>query len=375
MAGGKLDAVYDKGWVKAWFIAYADFLISWKPFHYDIAIGVSIGASATVSVDLGFFTISKTFTFELGADLHVWGPPFAGTARITFYIVSFTVRFGDPGPNELKPIGWDEFTQTFLPNESSVCGVVFTGGLLQEWKRDDGKSVAIVNGKDLAFNVQSQAPCTAIELKHTWTKPEPSEWSKPTIGSDNNAGKLGVKPMFASDLKSTMSVELKAVDGSKLNPEFFDTSVVRKGFPDALWGQGQPSLSEPTSKVLPKVPAGAAVVLSERGRQLQVRHSLPAMALEEFEFERIPKTIPWTETRTPHDIQKSGTHTLSNTIWDEGGKGDVSFKRAAVLAALARVTPYPLNEVSLPQTAARAATIFQAEPTLAALGQLLPEKK
>jgi hypothetical protein len=362
MAGGRLSAVYDAGWLKAWFIAYADFLIAWKPFRYDTAIGVSIGASATVRVNFGFFTISMSFTFELGAALHVWGPPFAGKARIKFYIVSFTVRFGDQGRQAPTPVDWDEFSKSFLPKPKSVCSVAFTGGLLQEWKRDDGQSVAIVNGHELAFSVQSQAPCTAVQWKQNEIVPGSGEW----------AGKLGVPPMFASDLDSTLTLELKASDGKTLDSELFSTSVLRKGFPEAMWGQGKPDLGKPTSKVLHNVPAGVAGVLSERGKQGQIRHSLPAMALEKFKFEKIDKGIPWSATSFPEGIIAQGDKNLPNTVW---GNKDVSETRAAVLEALAGVTPYPLNEVSLAQTAARAATIFQAEPTYANLGQLLPEEK
>ena len=79
MAGGKLSAVYDGGWVKAWFIAYADFLIAWKPFHYDIAMGVSIGVSVTLGVDLLGDLLFLHVRARGGSAL--WGPPFAGTAR------------------------------------------------------------------------------------------------------------------------------------------------------------------------------------------------------------------------------------------------------------------------------------------------------
>jgi large repetitive protein len=36
MAGGRLEASYNKAGIYASFTAYADFLIAWDPFHYDI---------------------------------------------------------------------------------------------------------------------------------------------------------------------------------------------------------------------------------------------------------------------------------------------------------------------------------------------------
>ncbi len=363
MAGGKLSAVFDVGWLKAWFIAYADFLIGWKPFRYDIALGVSIGVSVNLGVDIGPSTISLAFTFEIGTDLHLWGPPFAGTARVTFYIVSFTVKFGDQDHPAPTPLPWDEFSKSFLPPSNSVCGIACTGGLLREWRRDDGTSVAVVDGHEFAFRAESQAPCTEIR----WARQGERE-----PGSDDWAGKLGVAPMYAGDLTSALTVEVSTRDGQPVSSDLFSTSIIRKRFPGALWGQGRAVLSTPTSHLLEGVPAGIAIGLSETAKQAQIRHSLPAMKLHEFAYERIPKGIPWSGIRLPEDIEAPGTRTLANTIW---GNDAVDGARAGVLAALAAVTPYPLNDVSLAQTAARAATIFQAEPTFAALGQLLPEER
>src|SRR5262249_18565494 len=158
---------------------YADFLIAWKPFHYDIAMGVSIGVSATLGVDTG---LSLTIAFELGADLHLWGPPFAGTARVTFYVVSFTVKFGNQEQHEPQPLPWRDFSKSFLPGPDSMCSIACTGGLLQEWRRNDGKSVAVVDGHDFAFRAESQAPCTEIR----WVQKGEQE-----RGSDDWVGKLG----------------------------------------------------------------------------------------------------------------------------------------------------------------------------------------
>ena len=36
MAGGRLEAAFDAGGLRAWFIAYADVLIAWDPFQYDV---------------------------------------------------------------------------------------------------------------------------------------------------------------------------------------------------------------------------------------------------------------------------------------------------------------------------------------------------
>ncbi|WP_299620459.1 DUF6603 domain-containing protein [uncultured Tateyamaria sp.] len=357
MAGGKLSAVYDIGWAKAWFVAYADFIISWKPFHYDIRIGVSIGASATVSVDLGLFTVSKTFTFELGADLHLWGPDFAGEARIKFYVVSFTVRFGADGAPGAKPIDWPDFTKSFLPHRDAVASVVYAGGLLQEWENADTKvKIPLVNAQDLAVNVQSMAPCTS--LSYLGRAPE---------GGDEWKGKLGIKPLYSKTLSSDMTVTMRSDVRGDVDADLFDVTVLRKGFPDAMWGQGAPELGTPTSTLLKQVPAGVAVTLSEKGKQSQVRHGLPAMELAAFAYEPIDKSIFWGDVPLPKPITPKGDKTFAEII--------TSDKRAPIMDVLRACTPHPLNPTDLTRTAAEADTIYQSEPTYAALGQQLPEER
>ena len=63
MAGGSLELLFQRGSLRAWLNAEANFLIQWKPFLYDIDIGVTVGAS--YRVDAWF--IHTTFTIELPA--------------------------------------------------------------------------------------------------------------------------------------------------------------------------------------------------------------------------------------------------------------------------------------------------------------------
>ena len=86
MAGGKLSAVYQSSGVRVWFIVYADFLLSWKPFYYSIDIGISLG----IEVDLG----ATSLNIHMGAQLQLWGPEFAGLVQIDLTVILITVRFG-----------------------------------------------------------------------------------------------------------------------------------------------------------------------------------------------------------------------------------------------------------------------------------------
>ncbi|WP_223422665.1 DUF6603 domain-containing protein [Tateyamaria pelophila] len=358
MAGGKLAAVYDIGWAKAWFVAYADFIISWKPFFYRIRIGVSIGASATVRVDLGLFTVSMTFKFELGADLHICGPDFTGEARIKFYVVSFTVHFGADGSAEPAAIDWHDFSKSFLPKHAAVTSVVYAGGLLQEWDdTDNDRKIPLVNAQELVVNVQTMAPCTDV-----------SYLGKTTPGGDDYKSKLGIKPLYSKTLDSPLKVRMASDVSGDVDPDLFEVKVIRKGFPDAMWGQGKPDLKTPGSKLLQQVPAGLSVTLSEKGKQSQVRHGLPAMEIQAFAYEPIDKSIFWGDVPTPKPVTPKGKEkTFADII--------TSSARDPIMDVLNACTPHPLNKTDLTLTADRAETIYQSEPTYATLGQPLPAER
>lgn len=116
MAGGKLSAVYTLGKLRAWFIAYADFLVSWRPFSYQAKIGVSLGASYRVDV----WFIHKTFSVELAAELALWGPEVQGRLHVSWFIISFTISFSDGADHSGDSLDWGAFKEAFLLNEGKA---------------------------------------------------------------------------------------------------------------------------------------------------------------------------------------------------------------------------------------------------------------
>lgn len=115
MAGGSLQALWQSGNLKCWFDIGADFLIMWKPYHYEIDVYLSFGVSYTFRINLLFTHITVTISVSLGADLSIWGPAFSGKAHIHLWIVSFTVSFGASASQTPPPIPWSDFEQSFLP--------------------------------------------------------------------------------------------------------------------------------------------------------------------------------------------------------------------------------------------------------------------
>ncbi|MDY7092378.1 MAG: DUF6603 domain-containing protein, partial [Acidobacteriota bacterium] len=177
MAGGFLRAQYKAGNLKAWFNAQADMLISWKPFYFDVFIGIRVGAS--YKVDLLF--VSKTFSVELGAELNLWGPPTGGKVRVSWWVLSFTISFG-PGRESKRPLGWPEFDQSFLPQpqEDRVAAARLgtlpprdprlearvPRGLVQSIIDEATGEVLrwIINPQDLELETALQVPAVAAEF-------------------------------------------------------------------------------------------------------------------------------------------------------------------------------------------------------------------
>ena len=109
MAGLQIDATWEAGSLSAWFSAGIDFLLGWRPFHYEADAYVHIGVSLTIDL---LFT-SVRITIHVGVDLNIWGPPFGGKASIDLDIVSFTIYFGDDPRREA--VDWEGFKNSFLP--------------------------------------------------------------------------------------------------------------------------------------------------------------------------------------------------------------------------------------------------------------------
>lgn len=226
MAGGRLSAVYTVGKLRAYFIAAADFILGWKPFYYEASMRVQIGVSYRVD----FLFVHKTFTVELGVGLDLWGPEFGGIAHISWFIISFDIRFGSKERNKNTAIGWDEFTGSFLPQAGKKHGeyclqsdkgqssapvtIAFTDGVV----KSDEKTIC--RGDGLQIRVESAVPVTAYSLNGGAVKEE---------GPD-----LFVQPMGEKRLQNCFQIEV--LDEKNRHVDMKMTPVM-KNLPAALWGK------------------------------------------------------------------------------------------------------------------------------------------
>jgi hypothetical protein len=354
MAGGKLAAVYQAGRLRAWFYARADFLIAWQPFYYDIAMEVRIGVAYLFSLE----DTSRALSIELGAALQMWGPPFGGTAHVTWFIISFDVAFGAPQQERLEKAEWKAFQQSFLPQADEpgadplVGTIRITSGLIkvQEVTRDSKKSTrSVVNAHELSFTTESVLPATSVLLN-----------DKPVQAVGLAPKPVGIRPMDIKELESKHAVRFEPLERSQRDWDaYLAPTLITRNVPEALWSnKGLTRLERPAAEMIEKVPNGVRVALRHRDPS----HGLAPIELKKFEYELIPKDIDWQEWQPPVPIPAPGDKTLENTIW---GNPTVDATRNAILTALGKDPA----QVDLRNLASASAEIFQSEPDMARPGE------
>lgn len=252
MAGGRLNMVYTLGNLKAYFVAKADFLLEWKPFHYDIEVGITLG----VSYLLDLWCVSKKITVELGADLHIWGPDFSGSAHIDICILSFDIKFGTGASTAAKKLSWQEFCDSFLPKQetplqlrasgsrndagTAPLKIVFHEGLSGKIAVGNNQEITAVRANRLELTVETVLPVTDTEFNGTRLM--------------TACPSLLVKPMgnTGTDFKSKFSVTVTDTDGKYKN---FSAQIIKKNMPTALWGGN--------GELIKDVPCGIQIVSTE----------------------------------------------------------------------------------------------------------------
>lgn len=281
MAGGGLEVLFESGAIRAWFTAYANLLVTWKPFHFVAGIGMSLGAS--VRVDLLFTTV--TLSFELGATLELWGPPTGGVVHVHLYIVSFSVDFGSSSDDaRTGPLGWNDF-KTLLPQnhqpapvprtllggmdaaadgrnaapEPAVLGVHVNRGL----SRQDSEGAWVVRADELIFTTETAVPATAVTFGGNGKAPPLAPGAKPVTPPP----KINIRPMAKSGVTSTHKVTLTSIDDGKTVDLSVWTQVPQtRNLPEAMWGKVLPGQSgadatpPASSATVPNLPVGTRLI-------------------------------------------------------------------------------------------------------------------
>ncbi len=410
MGGGGLSLTFHDGNLKAWFKAQADAIMFWKPFYLIVDASVSIG----VSYRIHFLFVDKTLSVELSADFHFHGPPIGGTVHVEWYIISFTISFGE---EEQIPsdIGWDEFS-TMLPSKTSkkqdnAAAAQFaltadadddtttTSAYLHINVNKDGlKRQQTVNGETLwlvrpgrcTFTIESAIPATEIVIKsHDGDLPtvtgnqvgvrrlnggiSKDDYSATqtiailAFGEDGNISDIEkcILPVEASDTGSGCDVN---PTGQTLHDvSHWAYPAVTQDLPQAMWGDpvssGQDPDINPADGGKPTTECTTGVAMSPEAPALECS---PEMEIQTV-FGDSPVNpddeyrLPVSQTEQPADnVPQDDVSSFTDikTINDEA----VVAKRGQLFAALQTLGVNGWTNEALPQMAADPSQCFADEP-------------
>ncbi|MFB7128223.1 DUF6603 domain-containing protein [Kitasatospora sp. NPDC056273] len=218
MVGGRLEASYTSGLLSAWFTAYLDVLIQWKPFYLDMALGISIGVAFTIKV----WFVKVRVSITVGIDLALWTPPFGGRVTVKVWFVSFSFNIGS-GRTSPPAIPWPEM-RAQLP---APVAVTPQRGLLADVDAGEvaaRRSIAapvLASAYGFAFSTTSAIPATAVYLNEA------------RLGVD--PGGVGIRPMRKTGVVSEHRVTIEH-NGRKPNLNDWKIEVAYQKVATSMWG-------------------------------------------------------------------------------------------------------------------------------------------
>lgn len=372
MGGGSLQLQFEDGNLSAWFTAYADFLVQWKPFYYTADIGISIG----VSYKLHLLFVTTTIKVELGADLTMWGPPTGGTVHVHLWVVSFTVNFGPSFGQGNDYLEFDDF-KTLLPQDKpkseqkammkaapsaslaaedddeppfkNVIKMTINAGQVPQ-ATTDGRW--LVRADEFTFTLETAWPLTELDLagpSNTTTKLFPPELNPkdknapvcpPPCPPRDDGYYVGVRPMGIICTNSVLTLTVKFKDGTVQDINgAWSSSLLTRDVPEATWGQPIPqdSTPAPAANTLPGRLMGLQNV-----SPLQQQPSGPApipmsnlsyVPINESKENYLP--IPQPPQGGAPQASTTSLQTVASTLTDNASQNSPASNRAHVFQALA----------------------------------------
>ncbi len=288
MAGGYLNVNYSLGPLSAWLNAYANFLIEWKPFYFNVGIGITVGVSFGVTI----FGVSITLKAQLGAKLLLEGPPTHGYINVNWYVISFTIPIGE-GKNATvnNNLTWDEFEKSFLPptpkekNAASAFRLASNDSgrsdQVVKWAAQNGMqstnesdALWIVNPVPFAVSVQSAIPASEVTVASTTYKVA-------GVG-------VGVRPMgYNTDLKSPFTITVSDKSGKAIDlvARKISLTPITNGAPAALWSKQllvKTQAPDPSTMLIP----GALFGLTLNADRYVITGNVPAFNLQNLKYDR-----------------------------------------------------------------------------------------
>ncbi len=346
MAGGTLAAAYNSSAVQARFTVHADFLLQWKPFHYDTYASVSVWARCNVLIP---------FSVEVGAMVHLWGPPLQGEAEVHLLGVSLSVRFGQAGDPEPAPRTWVDIEQGFLPQQEGRAQVVrlrVAGGLIAE----DQTAGWEIHPDGFALAADTTVPADRLELGVNGS-----------TKSVDTAGPIGIRPLNRRAESSVLILTITYGEGpaaQKIDLTHWQVTARKGQVPAALWGAPEMGDRKPAAEMVPDRITGIQCAQPQ-----PVKPTGPAPL-------QIDGSIYWNDLHGGHDTFPAPSAPLSGKAFSAPNPLDriketinaeqAKQKRRRIAQA------FGLKNDELTEIVKNAAAVLQAPPRLGSLGSNPP---
>jgi hypothetical protein len=372
MAGTHLSLLFDAGPLRAWLVAAADFILSWKPFFFAAEIAINVGVSFQTTIA----GVSLTLTVSLGCELAIHGPPTGGQVGVDWYVISFSIPFGSQDTTPDAPFEqWTDFATAMLPkptdapnapDSSSLMLVPLDASLPQQVLKvcvaagqigNDAVTGWLIQPYGFTLRVDSAVPATAGAVTGTALPAGPA---------------MGVRPMNIQNVTSTLTVKITTAGGAPvaLGPAQATIAPVLSGAPEGLWAQSalDPDAT-PTAAFIPNAMLGATIT----GDQIEVLDPVPPLSdppmdLSVLQWDELgPLPLPLAATPYPPSApiaQGNNFATLMATVMS----APVVSERDAIYTALLERDIAATLDPSLSVLASSATSIYLAPPVLAQVG-------
>ncbi len=372
MAGGYLNVLFEAGPLKAWLNAYANMLIEWNPFYFNVGIGITVGVSFGFTVA----GVSITLSVELGAKLQLEGPPVHGQVEVDWYIISFTIPIGS-GENATSDnnLNWEGFAQSFLPPPTTTSQQQGESSMLAAADTVVQQVVKWNTGEGLMSTTNDTWLIRPVPFSITVASAIPSSQISVTGTSFTLQGKaVGVRPMgYTASLQSpvTISVINSAGQPEDLVARKIILAPSQNGAPAALWSKDKldrQQAPDPTTMLLPDALFGLTLV----GADYDYFGNIPAFAIGNLAYTRAnPIRLPYASVPAypaaalyPDSDQDRAYSLIRSTIM---AAATIEKRNAVFVALAASGITAPLSP-NLTVMAASADLVLQAMPVIARLG-------
>ncbi|HEX6064906.1 MAG TPA: DUF6603 domain-containing protein, partial [Longimicrobiales bacterium] len=250
MAGVDVEVSANFGWAWARIGFGAHGIVYFDPFWFEVMAYARISAGVKISTWLG----TVRFSISTSADIRVWGPEFSGEATLRVGPASVTVGFGSERVIPKRVLEWPEFIGKYLEDAGGAARALasITGrGTLPAATNGDVAAPTSDGSRERPFEVYAE-----FELTITTTVPaqrfEAGAGRVLTSGiqrSDGAPAALGLKPMKAGSLVSSVQLTLERLTGATTVPAASELAqmsaeLATDAFPIGVWGVPEPDNDE-----------------------------------------------------------------------------------------------------------------------------------